>query len=79
MLSGIKNLDIMLGSYHLEREESELSNSVRRPKSLSYNAFVIEMVILILTPEKMRLGVMPDSSRTREKLILETKSICRQG
>ena len=33
MLSDIENLDIMLGSNHQEREESELSNSVRRPES----------------------------------------------
>ena len=39
-LSDIENLDIMLGSNHLETEESELSNSVRRPESPSYNALV---------------------------------------
>ena len=30
----------MLGSNHLEREESELTNSVRRPESPSNNALV---------------------------------------
>ena len=40
MLSDIENLDIMLGSNHLEREGSELSNSVRRPETPSYNALV---------------------------------------
>ena len=40
MLSKIENLDIMLGSNHLERAESELSYSVRRPESPSYNALV---------------------------------------
>ena len=39
-LSDIGNLDIMLGSNHLERQESELSNSVRRPQSPSYNTLV---------------------------------------
>ena len=38
MLSDIENLDIMLGSNHLEREGSEISNSVRRPESPSYTA-----------------------------------------
>ena len=40
MLSDIKNLDILLGSNRLEREESEFSNSVRRTESPSYNALV---------------------------------------
>ena len=40
MLSDIENLDLMFGSNHLEREESELSNSVRRPESPSWNALV---------------------------------------
>ena len=40
MLSYIKNMDIMLVSNHFEREESELSNSVRRPESPKYNALV---------------------------------------
>ena len=40
MLSDIENLDILLGSIRLEREESEFSNSVRRPGSPSYNALV---------------------------------------
>ena len=30
----------MLGSNHLDREESEISNSVRRPENPSYNALV---------------------------------------
>ena len=38
MLSDIENMDIMLGSNHFEREESEHSNSVPRPESPSYNA-----------------------------------------
>ena len=38
MLTDIENMDIMLGSNHFEREESELSISVRRPQSPSYNA-----------------------------------------
>ena len=32
----------MLGNNHLEREGSELSNSVRTPEGPSYNALVIE-------------------------------------
>ena len=39
-MSEFENLDIMLGSNHLKREESEFSDSVRRPESLSYNALV---------------------------------------
>ena len=35
MLSDIENMDIMPGSNHFEREESEFSNSVRRPGSPS--------------------------------------------
>ena len=38
MLSNIENMDIMLGSNHFEKEESELSNSVRRPERPCYNA-----------------------------------------
>ena len=38
MLSDIEILDIMLGSSHLEREESELSNSVRVPESPRFSA-----------------------------------------
>ena len=40
MLSSIENMDIMLGTNHFERDESELSNSVRRPESPSDNALV---------------------------------------
>ena len=40
IISDIENLDIMLGSNHLERQERELSNSVCRPESPSYNALV---------------------------------------
>ena len=40
LLSDIEKLDIMLGSNHLERQERELSNSVRRPESPNYNALV---------------------------------------
>ena len=40
MLSDIENLEILLRSNRLEREENEFSNSVRRPESPSYNAFV---------------------------------------
>ena len=35
MLSDIQDLDIMLGENTPEREESEFSNSVRRPESPS--------------------------------------------
>ena len=37
-LSDIENLDIMLGSDHLERGESEFGDSFRRPDSPKYNA-----------------------------------------
>ena len=40
LLSDIEKMDIMLGSNHLEREGSELSKSVCRPESPSYNALV---------------------------------------
>ena len=40
MLSDIENLEIMLGSNRLQREESEFSNSVRGPESPSYNGLV---------------------------------------
>ena len=40
MLSDIGNLDIMLGSKHLKREENELSNSVRRPQRPRYITLV---------------------------------------
>ena len=38
MLSDIENLDIMLGGNHLERGESEFSDSIRRPNSPNCNA-----------------------------------------
>ena len=38
MLSYIKNLEIILGDNHLERGETEFSESVRRPDSPNYNA-----------------------------------------
>ena len=38
MLSDLENLDIMLGGNHLEEEESEYSNSIRRPENPSYTA-----------------------------------------
>ena len=44
MLSDFEKLHKKLGSNHLERDESELSNSVRRPASPSYNALVKEEV-----------------------------------
>ena len=40
LLSDIENLDTMLGTNNFQREESELSNSVRRPESPRYNAWV---------------------------------------
>ena len=40
MLSDIENLDIMLGVSNPEREESELSHSVRRPECPSYKILV---------------------------------------
>ena len=40
MLSDIGNMDIMLGSNHLEKEESKFCNSVRRHESPCYNALV---------------------------------------
>ena len=64
MLSDIENLDIMLGSNHLEREKNELSNSVLRPESPSYNALVNQNVILTLILEKMRLVIMPETANT---------------
>ena len=42
MLSGIENLDIMLGENHFsrnERDESVNSNQVRRPRSVSGDEF----------------------------------------
>ena len=36
MLSDLENLDILLGGNHLEREESEYSDSSRRQVSPSY-------------------------------------------
>ena len=33
-------MDIILGSNHFEREDTEFGNSVRRPKSPSYDALV---------------------------------------
>ena len=36
MLSDIKNLDVMLGGNHFERDESETSNYGRGPESPSF-------------------------------------------
>ena len=40
MLSDIENFDIMLGGDNLEREQSEINNSVRRPESPRHNTLV---------------------------------------
>ena len=40
MLSDLEKMDIMLGSDHFEREDSELGNSARRPESPNYDALV---------------------------------------
>ena len=40
MLSNIEKLHIMLGGNNHKREESVFSNSLRRPKSPSYNTLV---------------------------------------
>ena len=40
MLSDRENIDIMLDTNHFEREECELSNSVRKPEISSFNALV---------------------------------------
>ena len=40
MSSDIENLDIMLRGNRVETEESEFSNSVRRPESPTYDALV---------------------------------------
>ena len=44
MLSDIENLDMMLGGNHLEKEGSELNDSIRRPCSPNFEA-----------PEKKRI------------------------
>ena len=40
MMSDVENLVIMLGSNLFERDESEFSNSTRRPESPSYNTLM---------------------------------------
>ena len=40
MLSDIETLDVMLGSNHLESEESEISGHGRRPESSSYDTLL---------------------------------------
>ena len=78
MLSDVENLVIMFCSNHLEREESELSNSVRRPECPSYNALVNYDGNLSLIIERTRLGVMPETANTIEKLTQVVKLIgCR--
>ena len=62
MLSGIENLDIMLGGNSLDREESISSNLGRRAESPS-------MVSHTLILEKQRLEVMPKMATTLGKLI----------
>ena len=64
MLPGIENLDIMLGGNHLEREESKIGNSVRRPESPSYITSVNHDVFLT-----------PETVRTQDKLTLAAKLI----
>ena len=38
MLSDLENIDIMLGSNHFERDDSDIGKSARRPESLSHDA-----------------------------------------
>ena len=40
VLSDVEDMDIMLDTNLFEREESELSNSVRRPESPTYTTLV---------------------------------------
>ena len=54
MLSDIQNIDIMLGSNHLAIEESEFTNSVRRPESPRYKG--TKRQVHIQTPERTKLG-----------------------
>ena len=77
MLSDIGSLNIMLGSNCLKREESEFSNSVRRPESPSYNAMVNHDVSSHFNSREDEIrgyvGII------REKLIRVVKSIGYQG
>ena len=68
-------MDRMLGSNHFEREKSKLSNSVRRPKSLSYNAVTNHDSNSHSNSRENEIRVFPETAKTREKLILAAKSI----
>ena len=65
MFSHIETLDIMLGINHLEREESDISNSVRRPESPSYNALASHDVNSHTNSRKYEIrgyaGICPNS------------------
>ena len=55
MLSGIENLDIMLGERHSKRKESVNSNSARRPEIANSNMFENNEENLYLNHEEKRL------------------------
>ena len=69
MLSDFENMDIMLGSNHFEREESEFGNTTRRPESPSYDAIVDHNTNSHSNSiqVKMKSGGLP---MNRDKLIL---------
>ena len=62
-------MDKMLGSNHIEREDSELGNSARRPELPSYDALpIIPIPNLILV--RMKSGGLPEMAKLQERLIL---------
>ena len=40
MMSDLASMDIMIGSGHYDREDSEIGNSVKRPESPSYDVLI---------------------------------------
>ena len=72
MLSVIENLDIMLGGRNLERDESEMSNSGRRPYSPSYNNSMNQDNNF--HPNSREGEITPKMGKSRGKIVLAVVS-----
>ena len=62
MISDLENIDVMIGSGHSEKEDSEIGNSVRRPESPTNAALIVYTSYSTPTQEKMKSVVLPETA-----------------
>ena len=65
----------MIGSCHYKREDSEFSNSVRRPKGLSFEAFNDHSSNSHSISRKKKIEDLPESDNCHVKQIQAMNSI----